>query len=154
MELLRTWILGVTAASMVLAAAQALMPEGPVKRVGRLTAGLILTLALLQPLVSLSGEDLTNLVPDLPTVTGKEEEGGAMQAIIEQELAAYIVDKGRALGADCAASVTCVPDENGVPIPRRAVVTGLLTGEQREALSAAIARDLGIPADAQSFREG
>ena len=57
MTLLRTWILSVTACAMVIAAAEALMPDGAVKRVGKLTGGLILVLGLLQPLVKLDYED-------------------------------------------------------------------------------------------------
>ena len=151
MEILRTWIIGVTVAAMVLAAAQALMPEGAVKRVGRLTGGLVLVLALMQPLFALRCEDISELTFELPAVTEAE---APMKPVIEQELAAYIVEKGEELGADLTATVTCVPDEHGVPIPREAVVTGALTPAQREDLSAVLERDLGIPARDQTFREG
>lgn len=152
MEVLRTWIIGVTVSAMVLAAAQALMPEGPIKRVGRLTGGLILVLALLHPLVSLEYADLPDLRSELTEGTKRGEET-AMKSIIEQELAAYIVDKGVALGAEVTAAVTCVPDENGVPIPQKAVVTGSLAPNQRDALSALVKNDLGIPIEGQFFQE-
>ena len=155
MDVLRAWILGVAVTAMVLSAARALMPEGPVKRVGRLTAGLALTLALLAPLRSLAGLDpgdwTAGLVTEGDTAAAQRD---AVTPIIEGELAAYIEEKGRALGADCTASVTCVPDENGVPIPRGAVVTGRLTAGQRAGLSACIASDLGLPPETQTFREG
>ena len=153
MELLRTWITGVTVAAVILAAAQALMPEGAVKRVGRLTGGLVLVLALLQPLTALDYGRLSDAAAGLPA-PAEAEMGDTMKPIIEQELAAYIVDKGKALGADLACAVTCVTDENGVPVPRGAVVTGSLTRTQRESLSAILDRDLGIPSEAQTFREG
>ena len=44
MEIIRTWLLSVTVSAMVIAAAEALMPAGAVKRVGKLTGGLILVL--------------------------------------------------------------------------------------------------------------
>lgn len=152
MEILRTWIVGVTAAAMVLAAAQALMPEGAVKRVGRLTGGLVLALALMQPLFALCCEDITEITCELPD-EAETEEAFSMKPVIEQELAAYIVDEGKGLGAELAAAVTCVSDEHGVPIPGEAVVTGTLTPAQRETLSAVLDRDLGIPPRAQTFRE-
>ena len=152
MEVLRTWITGVTVAAMVLAAAQALMPEGAVKRVGRITGGLVLVLALLQPLIMLDHADFSDFAADLPVSTEEGRED-AMKPIIEQEVAAYIVDKGEALGAEVTAAVTCVTDENGVPIPQKAVITGYLAPAQREALSAVLDRDLGIPVRAQIFRE-
>ena len=64
------------------------------------------------------------------------------------------MDKGREQGAEVTASVTCVTDDNGVPVPRRAVITGELTPAQREALTAILDRDLGIPAGSQTYREG
>lgn len=153
MDILRTWILGVTAAAVVLAAAQALMPEGAVKRVGRFTGGLVLCLALLQPLAALEHIDWSGGIPDLPAVAATGEEKDPMKPIIEGELAAYIEEQGKKLGADLRARVTCTSDENGVPVPRYAAVSGRLTEPQRQALSAVIAGDLGIPAADQSFRE-
>ena len=44
MELIRTWILSVTVSAIVIAVAEALMPPGAVKKVGKLTGGLILVL--------------------------------------------------------------------------------------------------------------
>ena len=69
MDFLRGWLLSVTAAATILAAAQALMPEGAVKRAARLTAGLILILALVQPLVRTDYGDLYDLVTALPAVS-------------------------------------------------------------------------------------
>ena len=40
MELIRTWILSVTVSAIVIAVAEALMPPGAVKKVGKLTGGL------------------------------------------------------------------------------------------------------------------
>ena len=95
MTLLRTWIVSVTACAMVIAAAEALMPDGAVKRVGKLTGGLILVLGLLQPLVKLDYDDWLD---DLPAqtagaVTQEDLEGAAyapMKSIIERELSAYL----------------------------------------------------------------
>ena len=143
MTLLRTWIVSVTACAMVIAAAEALMPDGAVKRVGKLTGGLILVLGLLQPLVKLDYDDWLD---DLPAqtagaVTQEELEGAAyapMKSIIERELSAYIVDKGAQLGVTCTAQVVCETGEDGVlrlsdglhkielPVGRRALLDGML----------------------------
>ena len=66
MTIIRTWLLSVTVSAMVIAVAEALMPEGSVKKVGRLTGGLILILGLVQPLVRLDYDDLYDLVNSLP----------------------------------------------------------------------------------------
>ena len=72
MELLRTWVLGVTAASLVIAVGEALMPQGTVKKVGRLTGGLILVLVLLQPVARLDYGDLYDRVVDTTRVQRKK----------------------------------------------------------------------------------
>lgn len=156
MTLIRTWLLSVTVSAMVIAAAEALMPEGSVKRVGKLTGGLILILGLLQPLTHLNYDDLYDLVEGLPSARQEkimEESGEALKTGIEQELASYIVDKAAQLGAACGAAVTCRTGEDGVPVPEGVRITGSLTERQKEALSACIEQELGIPRAAQGFVE-
>ena len=159
MELLRTWVLGITAASLVIAVAQALMPEGTVKKVGKLTGGLILVLVLLQPLAKLDYRDLYDRAASLPAgaltrETLTERTTLPLEEGIEEELAAYIAEKGAALGCPCTARVDCTPDETGVPIPVRVTVTGTFTPDRQEALRTLIAQDLGIgPEDQQYISE-
>lgn len=114
MEIIRTWLLSVTVSAMVIAAAEALMPAGAVKRVGKLTGGLILVLGILQPLVTMDYEDLYDMVSSLPAgaisqETLEEKTYEPMKGIIEEELSAYIVDKGEQLGASCSAQVVWCP---------------------------------------------
>ena len=155
-ELIRTWILSVTVSAIVIAVAEALMPPGAVKKVGKLTGGLILVLGILQPLVTMDYEDLYDMVTALPAGAIAQEEAQthqyeAMKGIIEEELEAYIVDKGEALGADCTAQVTCTPGEGEVPVPTQATVTGDLTPAQQEAMSRYLEQELGIPSQGQIF---
>ena len=74
MELIRTWILSVTVSAIVIAVAEALMPPGAVKKVGKLTGGLILVLGILQPLVTMDYEDLYDMVTALPAGAIAQEE--------------------------------------------------------------------------------
>lgn len=157
MEIIRTWLLSVTVSAMVIAGAEALMPAGPVKRVGKLTGGLILVLGILQPLVTMEYEDLYNMVAALPAGAIRQEEVeentyGAMKGIIEEELSAYIVDKGKQLGADCAAQVVCTLGEDQVPTPTQVTITGVLTQGQKEELVQYLSPELGIPREAQIYR--
>ncbi len=156
MELLRTWVLGVTAASLVIAVAEAIMPRGTVKKVGKLTGGLILVLVLLQPLSGLDYQDLYDQVMSLPAAsltrqTLEEQTNRALETGIEEELAAYIAEKGAELGIPCTVRVNCVPDEEGVPIPMGVEVTGPVTQAQKEALQALIAQDLGVGPEGQQY---
>ena len=60
MGFVRAWLLGVTAAALVLALAEALAPEGAVKKVCRLAGGMALLLAAAGPVLdALDGTALT-----------------------------------------------------------------------------------------------
>ena len=154
MELLRSWILGVTVTAMALAVARAVMPEGPVKRAGQLTAGLVLVLAMLGPVAALEHTDWEAFLEDLPTETASEPADSSMQAVIEEELAAYLEGKAGELGLSCRAEVVCRTDENGVPIPQEVIITGTVDETQRQTLSDIITNDIGVPTSGQRFREG
>ena len=154
MEMIRSWILGVTVTAMALAAARAVMPEGPVKRAGQMTAGLVLILAMLGPVAALEHMDWETFLADLPTETAIEPAEMSMQTVIEEELAAYLEGKAGDLGLFCRAEVVCETDEHGVPIPREVQITGHLDEAQRRTLSAIIVNDIGVPTSGQCFREG
>ena len=126
------------------------MPAGAVKRVGKLTGGLILVLGILQPLVTMDYEDLYDMVSSLPAgaisqETLEEKTYEPMKGIIEEELSAYIVDKGEQLGASCSG-------EGELPVPIRATVTGQLTQGQKQDLSHYMEEELDIPREAQIYR--
>lgn len=155
MDVIRSWILSVTVSAILIAAAEALMPAGTVKTVGKLTGGLILTLGIIQPLVSLDYGDLYDLVMAVPVgeVESLEERTwDPMKELIEQQLSAYIADKGRQLGADCTVRVTCDLAEGGVPVPTGVTVTGQLTPAQKTALSRYMDQELGLPREVQLYR--
>ena len=149
MEVLRGWLLGVLAASMLASAALAVMPEGPVRSVGRLVCGLLLFLTVVRPL---SGYDGSAVQPWLEDAAAGLEEtqqalagtrGQLTQSIIDSELDAYIQDKTAGLGLDCRVEVLW--DGSGsVPVPAGAVVTGALTGREREQLTGVLSEDLGL----------
>ena len=122
MEIIRTWLLSVTVSAMVIAAAEALMPAGAVKQVGKLTGGLILVLGILQPLVTMDYEDLYDMVSSLPAgaisqETLEEKTYEPMKGIIEEELSAYIVDKGEQLGGVLLGPGGLCPGEGELPVP-------------------------------------
>lgn len=156
LELLRTWLLGVILASMVVAAANGLMPEGPVKRAGRLAGGLVLILALLQPLAR---PEISGLIPPVvPLVpTERTEDGGetaifnSMQDVIEEETSAYAMGKGKELGASPDVRIGCRAGGGGIPVPWQAEIRGSLTEGQKADLTQWIAEELRIPAERQYY---
>ncbi|MGM9538821.1 MAG: hypothetical protein ACI3VN_10875 [Candidatus Onthomonas sp.] len=152
MEMLREWLLAVLAASFLTAAAQAVMPEGPVKSVGRLICGLLLFLALARPVLGIQYASLAASIRDYSAQLAETQEGleetnqRLTESIIVQETATYIQDKSSELGLDCRAEVTW--DWSGqVPEPSEVTVTGELTDNQQQRFTQALTQDLGLKAE-------
>lgn len=156
MEGLRTWLLGITGAAFLLALAEGLLPEGTGRRAARLAGGLLLFLILFRPV---TGVDLSALPRQLeeysreeraaPTLA--EENQRLTAAIIEEELAAYIVEKAAALGARCGVEVTCREEENGLQVPDTIRLTGQFPEGVSTQLSQMLQEELGIPVQRQSY---
>lgn len=155
----RDWLLAVISVSLICALADALMPQGPVRRVGKLVCGLTLLAALLMPVRELdlaAGERwLAEYFSGLEARSLELEEtvDGQMKVIIEEAYAAYIVDKAAQLGLTCSARVECRAEEKGLYLPVRAEVSGALDGAGRSRLAQILAQDLGIPEAEQFYME-
>lgn len=155
---LRSWLLALVAASLICALADALMPKGAVKRVGRLVCGLVLASAILSPLAGLDVESGQSWLErhlasvEFQRAALEEEVNGQMKVIIEQEYAAYIVDKAAQLGAACSARTECRRD-GGLYLPQRVEVTGAVPPPLQAELVQIIVRDLGVPEEQIDFSE-
>lgn len=157
MAAVRGWLLTVIGASLICALADALMPPGAVRRVGRLVCGLVLLGAILSPLTQLDLPGGQRWLEDyLASLEAREEDltetvNSQMKVIIEREYAAYIVDKAARLGLTCDPRVECGLSEEGLYLPVRVRVTGALTEEERARIAGMIAEDLGVPESEQLY---
>ena len=150
-EVIGKWILGLVGAALVTCICLMVTPEGRVKKVVSLVCGLVLIIALIKPVVgfdyttfSKNYEDLRvnaeNFTEPLGDVNEKLE-----GTIIEQQCAAYIVDKGTALGIkDLGARVTAKRSDDGYWYPASAKITGRADVITREKLCGYIESELGI----------
>ena len=153
---LRGWLLTVIAACVLCALAERLMPPGPVKRAGSVTCGLVLLWAVLSPLARpdlMSGqawlEDYLDSLEQRETeLRGQVNEG--TKVLIEQEYAAYIVDKAAEWELNCTARVKCRVEE-GLYIPDETMVAGPFSDVEQSRLTQMIREDLGVPAERQTF---
>lgn len=155
MDWIREWLLGVTATALLAALADCLILQGAIRRIARLTGGLLMMVALLRPLeslplegLSLSFADYQRQVSEL-TEHYRREQNTAYSAIIEEEIGAYIVDKAAGMGLRTEASVTAAPDEAGLPMLQEV----RLTIPEDPLLSDWLETELGIPAEAQYWQE-
>ena len=154
-EILRGWLLGLVAAALILTVLRALVPKGSIRPVARVTAGLVLLLVLLRPLAGLGGgslrvrydeleREITARIEDYQTLHENE-----LESIIADSTAAYISEQAAHLGLTCRAEVRCEV-RDGTPQPAAAAMD--IPYDAR--LAAAIADDLGIPAEKQSWQGG
>ena len=159
LELIRQWLLGITAAAMVVALAESLCLKGSLRGVVRLTGGLVLLTAVLNPLLRLDMEELglalTEYRLDLSGYSAEleEENETLMRDIIEEQAAAYIQDKAAGLGISCRVAVEA-DGAGDWPVPTAVTVTGALTAEQRETLTRTIEADFAVPAERQTYESG
>lgn len=157
MELLRSWLIGVTAAAMIAAAAEYLTPEGCVKKIGKLAGGVLLLIAILQPVFSLEDQDISGILSRYRIETDgysaalEKENVRLMKTIIEEETAAYIQDKAERRDMACSVSVTCQLLEDGTPYPAAVTVYGELTAQQEQELRRVIEEDIAIGAEDQRY---
>ena len=139
LELIRHWLVGITCAAMLVALAESLIPAGSIRRIARLTGGLVLLAAILNPLLKLDTTALTRALTEYKLELSaysadlEEENEILMKDIIEEQSGAYIQDKAAALGIDCQVTVEADGEEEW-PIPQSVTVMGSLTAEQQEAL--------------------
>lgn len=150
MNFIRDWLLGVTGVAILTAMAESLMPEGPVKRVGKLVGGLVLLVAILSPILALDLETFDNSPSDWSADILAQTEALDMaqkkqyQIIIENEFATYIVDKASAEGIVCRATVTCQLVDD-ILMPSAVSITGIVEPWEKSLLISLIVDELGVP---------
>lgn len=156
-EAVKSYLLSVTAVSLLLALLQAILPNGAVKRTAALAGGLLVILAVVSPLAQLDYDSLAKSIARIQIETEALETGVSvgnrelMADIISERCQAYILDKAEQMGVMLQVEIT-VSQGTGYPYPTEAVLRGTVTEAQRTALTAYIAENLGIPAESQTWR--
>ena len=155
MEAVRVWLTSVVLVSVLLSAAQSLIPPGTVRKAAGFTGGLILLLVLLQPVLEADLDRLALDFSDYQTAVEERQaeladtQTEAMASIIAEQTEAYILDKAGELGAEVTVRVETRTGGDGVPVPWSAE----LTGSWSQALASALETELGIPAERQVWHE-
>ncbi len=152
---MKSWIMGIVAASVLRAVAMALTPPGRVRSVTGLVSTIVCTLALVSPVLEIDLDDLAvgfaeyEQMAESVVEQSEEETKMLNRTYIEEKYEAYILDKAAATGATVQeVSVTARWDEEAlVWYPWQAVLSGVYD----EALSQTIEAELGIPAERQEW---
>ena len=154
------WIARLTCGAMLAALAEGMMPEGPVRRVGRLACALMLVVVMLQPITGSHFVGADDFARRLGQGAERQRQqlalqsGQAAKAFIEERLSAYISDKAAQRGMSCRVRVECAAGSDGAWLPDRAVIVDPPETSQRAALTELIESELAVPPDRQSFAGG
>lgn len=153
-EFLRNWILGLGGAAVFCAVMTEICPKGQVKTVVKMLCGMVMSLALISPLLSLDMSSYSLNLAKYRTMgesiaaEGQEAGNAWSRTIIEEECRAYILDKAALLGAVAGdASVSLKWSGEGFWYP----VECEIQGQYHQGLSSAIESGLGIGAESQKW---
>lgn len=154
-ELLRTWILGLSAAALCISLLWQLLPRGTARAAAQLTGGLVLLLVVLRPLtqlgIDLPENDYSRCRQQMDRQIEEYRAGYERELtdIIERETAAYISKKAGDMGIACQVRVTARLTD-GVPVPAEVY----LDVPFRPELSAWISEEAGIAEAQQTWEAG
>lgn len=157
MEWMKEWIVGVTAASVLLATVKTMIPKGSIKQVGEFACGLILLLAVAAPLTELDEGSLSLALTEFRMADWessellKLENTELIKEIIDEKTCAYISDKAKELGMDCTAEVDYEYSDDGFAYPVSVRIRGSWTDTQRSQLTAFLESELVISKDNQTY---
>lgn len=143
------------AVSLLLSVIQAMTPHGNMKKIVSMIGGLILLLAMMQPILHGNADlrlpqkdncqkEITQRTEEL-----KKEQVRTARRNIEAKTAAYISDEAKRLGISCTVRVRTTMGKDGVPRPDSAV----LSCAPSEKLAAYMEKELGISKGRQTWNE-
>jgi len=155
-ELIRNWVIGLTATSFLTAIAIALTPKGRARAMTALVAGLVTIIALIAPILEFDylayAQNLAGFEASLEL---RVEEIQASQerlqaSIISERSATYILDKAESVGlVDLDIYIQTRGSADGWAYPYAVFLTGTYTEEQRRTLEAYLTGTFGIPVERQ-----
>ena len=149
-EAVREWITSIVMVTMFLSVAQTVIPTGNIRKVFSFVGGLVLMVALLQPILEIDldhmefhREHYEDRVRECREEL-EETAGAEWEMIIEREIAAYISDKADSLGVEILVQVRAETETDGA-----LALSAELTGPMSESLAEYLEQELGIPRERQ-----
>ena len=151
------WVRAIAGASMLCAAALVLTPKGNVKDVLRLLCGIVLLLTVIKPLAGFDPArlslDMADYREHAAEIAGdaQETQNALDRRFIERQLAAYILDKAKALGLTDVTAEVRVKWGEDCWYPYAVCLTGQPPQREKTLLENTIEYDLGIPKERQCW---
>lgn len=157
-EAIRSYLLSVAAAAILTAVVQALLPDGPNRKITGYVGSLILLLVVIAPIAKIDTDHMARSISRIRTEFDEMQSGvqtgnkDLLEDIIKSRCEAYILDKAEAKGVKLQVSVE-VNETVEFPYPVGVTLIGTVTQSQKSALSTDISENLGIPAERQEWKE-
>lgn len=145
---MKGYLLGIVAAAFLVSLLNALGGRGAGKEARRLVGGILVALAVFRPLgkfdITLPELDGFQLAAEAAAASGLEQADELRNQRITEGYEAYILTKAAGLGLDAQALVTV--GESGYP--ESVTICAAASPGERQELTGAIARELGIEREA------
>ncbi len=146
---MKQWIMSVLSCGVLFCVAEALLPQGPVRAVGRMSIGMVLFLVVLRPLTGPVPQKIAAFLK--VDVNVMEEERRQMQQVNESYLETimrekseeYIETQAQEMGVSAEAEVACAW-QDGLPIPASAYIAGTAPPGAVGPLLDRVEQELGI----------
>lgn len=156
MDGLRQYIVCVTAAAIICGIAKTISDEKSVSgTVIRLITGIIMAMTVLSPIVNLELGELPalsgNIIAEAQAAAADGEEKAAQKvnAIINEQLEAYILDKAADLSVTL--EIELIRPDNGSVLPEEITLYGTISPYAKTQLQQIITQDLGIAKENQRW---
>lgn len=151
MDFLRSWITGIAGAAMLGVLALAVTPEGTLRKILRVGTALLLSIAVLRPLIGFSGEfSLETALQDYRDESVQKPGQDLMESIIAEQARAYIESKAEDSGLSVSVLVECRTTDT-YPEPYLVTIRSPRPEHARNVLSEIIERDFGLPIERQKY---
>ncbi len=153
---IKSWIIGLAAASIIAAVLIAISPAGKTRKVTAFASGFLIVAALIKPVISFDFSTFSSAVMQYG-VMGEEyagllekENGRMLTAIIEERSSAYISDKAVSLGMKkVSVRVKTRKGDGDYPYPYEVYISAECSDAQRQSLSNYLESEFGVPVNRQ-----
>lgn len=155
MDMLRQYVMSLTAAAMLCGTVLALSGETHVKNQVRIVTGMLLAICVLAPLTRIDVSEVDILTDsfiyeaDEAAAQGLEISRRAQARIIKEKTEAYILDKAADMDAEISAQITLSEDNQPVPVAVR--IIGNAVPHVRRQLQIMLQQELGISKENQQW---
>lgn len=155
-QLLKEYLLSVTAACFLLAVVMAVVKQGTIRKLAGILGGLLIILTAISPLLKIDSdavaEAIWKLELDSESISSGIELGSRtlLCQVISEKCSTYILDKASSLGLEVQVEVR-LEESAEVPYPTEVTLRGTWSPAQQRILSDYICEELGVPAERQEW---